>query len=83
MKPEMKSQVTVAIDVLEIEALYAKCLGNALQVIAMAAENTQSDEGEAIGGTCWLLQQVVAMHEDVLWSAAKGKLAGPAKEEIA
>ena len=77
MELSRKSQVTVAIDVLETEAMYARCIADTLQVIRIAAEHSPNMDGDAIGGACWLLGQIAFMHEDTLLAAAKGGLAGP------
>lgn len=68
--------VEVAVDVLETEAVYAGAVVNTLRVIREAAENSKSDIGEDISGTCWLLEQVMCQHEDNLKAAADGKFAG-------
>ena len=77
MELRRKSQVTVAIDVLETEAMYARCIADTLTVIKIAAEHSPSEDGNAISGACWLLGQILYMHEDTLLTAARGGLAGP------
>lgn len=72
-----KYRVEVAVDVLDTEAVYAGAVVNTLRVIREAAENSKSEIGADIGGTCWLLEQVMCQHEDNLRAAANGKLAGP------
>ena len=77
MELSKKSQVAVAIDVLETEAMYARCIADTLQVIRIAVEHSPNADGDAIGSTCWLLGQILYMHEDTLVTAARGGLAGP------
>lgn len=72
-----KYRVEVAVDVLDTEAVYAGAVVNTLRVIREAAENSKSEIGADIGGTCWLLEQVMCQHEDNLRAAANGKLTGP------
>lgn len=76
MSREEKTRVEVAVDVLDTEALYAGAVVNTLRVIREAAENSQSEIGEDIGGTCWLLEQVMYEHADTLRAAARGKMRG-------
>lgn len=80
MQLAMRSRVEVAIDVLESEALCAETMGNTLRVIRYAAENSSSDIIRDITGACWLLEQVMSMHEDVLRAAARGEMKGPGPE---
>ena len=56
-------------EVLEVEAVYAECIENALDVIRAAMENPASDMSNAVSGTCWLLSQVLHTHAENLQDA--------------
>ena len=75
MELSMQSQVTVAIDVLEVEAAFAGYVGDVLELIRIAAE--QGGHDQAIIGACHAIEYLVWNTRDTLQRAAKGELSGP------
>ena len=76
MNYQAGTRVEVAVDVLDTEALYAESVAKALRVIQTALKHSPSEIREDISGTCWLLEQIMYMHEDTLRAAARGNLNG-------